>query len=276
MRMRFSDWEGARLRLADKIYNKLNDLEKEFNVNFEKDLVLDFCGVQIPNLYLTPLTNLYKNYNFEQHEFIHTLHKIFYLSNYSSTELTYYETKEAQVPNGKIVFDCGANMGIFSAYAAFKGNKVYAFEPSSIARKNLQVIQQINNSIIIIPKGIGAKSETGFLYQADNLAATHRDTYSLNQFNKILYKEQAAFISIDEFCYNTGIFPSYIKADIEGAELDLLQGAKETIQKCSPQLSIAFHENDDVGIAMKLFPEYIWSIQRQVLDESPILIGKRI
>lgn len=264
------------MKLAEKIYNKMNDLEKQFNIDFSKDLIININGIQIPNLYLTPLTNLYKSYDYERHEFIHLLHKIFCLSNYGITGLTYYETSDFQIPTQKIIFDCGANMGIFSAYAAFKGNKVYAFEPSSIARKNLKVTQKINESIVIVPKGIGSKSEFGYLYQADNLAATHRDTYSLNYYNKILYKEQAAFISIDDFCYSTGIFPSYIKSDIEGAELDLLYGAKKVIEQYSPQLSIAFHENDEVGQAMELFPQYIWTIQRQVKDESPILIGKRI
>lgn len=254
----------------------MSDLEKAFNINFSNDEIINIQGVKIPNLYLTPLTKMGVDYDFERHEFIHLLHKIFYLSDYSNTQLTYYEKEDFEIPSNKIIFDCGANMGIFSAYAASKNNKIYAFEPSSIARKNLKKIQELNNSIIIIPKGLGKQSEQGVLYQADNLAATHRNFYRLNQYNKILYREKAEFTSIDDFSYNTGIFPSYIKADIEGAELDLLHGAKYVIQEHSPQLAIAFHNNNDIGIAMNLFPEYIWEVQAQKTnEESPILMGKR-
>jgi len=40
-----------------------------------------------------------------------------------------YEWGNVEIENGDIVFDCGANLGIFSILAANKGATVYAFEP---------------------------------------------------------------------------------------------------------------------------------------------------
>lgn len=128
------------MRLSERAYSKIKDLEEAFDINLSTDKIINIKGIEIPNLYLNPLTKMDTRYNFEKHEFVHLLHKIFYLSNYNNTNLTCYEKTGFEVPTNKIVFDCGANIGIFSSYAAFKNNKVYAFEPSSVARKNLKVI----------------------------------------------------------------------------------------------------------------------------------------
>lgn len=52
--------------------------------------------------------------------------------------------------------------------------------------------------------------------------------------------------TIDSFCAKTGVFPTYIKADVEGFERKLILGAKETIKRHKPKIAIAtYHVKGD-------------------------------
>ena len=48
-------------------------------------------------------------------------------------------------------------------------------------------------------------------------------------------------MSIDAFCAARGTSPDVIKVDVEGAELDVLRGARQTLASCSPALFVEFH-----------------------------------
>lgn len=51
------------------------------------------------------------------------------LNDFSLVDEGPYEHDHVCVKKGDIVIDCGANIGLFSAYASYKGAFVYAFEP---------------------------------------------------------------------------------------------------------------------------------------------------
>lgn len=72
-------------------------------------------------------------------------------------------------------------------------------------------------------------------------------------------------ISLDELC--KGLDISYIKMDIEGAEPEAIQGARETIIRCSPIVAACvYHQQDHLWqIAMQLHeinPEYHFFLRR--------------
>lgn len=56
-----------------------------------------------------------------------------------------------------------------------------------------------------------------------------------------------AVISVDELAEETGIPFSYIKADVEGSEGKMLEGAKQTLRLYRPKLNIAaYHSSEDI------------------------------
>jgi len=55
-----------------------------------------------------------------------------------------------------------------------------------------------------------------------------------------------------------GLQPTYLKIDVEGADLDLLYGAQETIWACRPRIAVAIYHNDEHMIRI---PEAIHEIR---------------
>jgi hypothetical protein len=49
---------------------------------------------------------------------------------------------------------------------------------------------------------------------------------------------QVPAISIDEFCAREKVLPDLIKIDVEGFELSVLRGARETIKACQGRLAL--------------------------------------
>ncbi|MCM1236721.1 MAG: hypothetical protein NC489_42135, partial [Ruminococcus flavefaciens] len=75
-----------------------------------------------------------------------------YFSDYSICNEGPYELEESnlQVEQGDIVFDCGANMGLFSALAVNRGGIVYGFEPTPHTREYLKIYEKIYSSYLHI------------------------------------------------------------------------------------------------------------------------------
>ncbi|MHB8711382.1 MAG: FkbM family methyltransferase [Trichloromonadaceae bacterium] len=72
---------------------------------------------------------------------------------------------------------------------------------------------------------------------------------------------QIQVTSIDKFCYENGLKVDLIKMDIEGAEIDALNGARETIRSFRPRLQIcSYHKFDDLWeipiLIKELLPDY--------------------
>ena len=173
-----------------------------------------------------------------------------------------YELKEeVSVKKGDIVFDCGANMGLFSATVAERAEMVYAFEPSSIIISDyLENMKDIYSNISIQPFALSdTKGETVFSYNVNNIGASG---IGKNDHDDCI-KERVSLISIDQFVEEKGIKRvDFIKADIEGAERQMLAGARHTLKKCAPKLAICtYHLPDDKEVLERLVleanPDYV-------------------
>lgn len=227
-----------------------------FGEQLHKNKILTIDNILIPNFYMNHCNNiLLKSTMF--YELNHLIYKIF-LSN---DDLTFYENYNFKINKDDIVFDCGGNMGLFSAAIANRCKAVYAFEPMSLIRKNLYKTASLYDNITVIPCGLYSENCEKFIMQKDNPGASAISN-QYNIYNKTLYKEKCRLITIDNFIEQTGIIPNFIKVDIEGSEYDLLKGAQQCMQKYNPKISIALHDYDEdkIGQIKALLPQYNVSI----------------
>jgi FkbM family methyltransferase len=141
-----------------------------------------------------------------------------------------------------VVFDCGANIGLFSMLAAAKGGRVYAFEPVPSVFQHLDKAKEIYSDIHISDYALSDK--TGIVKIALSNGTNTANSFVLPVSDMFI---EVNTISIDEFvsCHQLERV-DFIKADIEGAERLMLAGAVETLKKFAPKLSVCtYHLPDD-------------------------------
>lgn len=150
----------------------------------------------------------------------------------------------------KISFaDCGALDGNTSIWAKewfSKIHKIWVFEPDTMnAEKCRENLKNIECEVNVIENAVWS-SNTELHFKESNNGMSSID-------------------SSGEICVQTVALDNviedredlYIKMDIEGAELEALQGAERLIRNCKPKLAICiYHKNEDVIRIPELLLEY--------------------
>lgn len=174
-----------------------------------------------------------------------------------------YELGNVCVSKGDMVLVLGGNYGYFSVYAASKGACVYSFEPNPEMQKFIQRHSEMNgNKIKIAPYAASNECGSATFYLDLEICGQSslfsHDEESNDKQSKINVEQ----ITIDEFVKRKGLERvDFIKADIEGAERLMLQGAQETLRKFAPKLALCtYHLPDDkevmTDLILKANPEY--------------------
>ena len=163
-----------------------------------------------------------------------------------------YEIENTLLEPGDTVLDCGANIGLFSSVAVQKGCKVYAFEPMPEAISYLREVKDMmGENLRICPYALSDKEgKAEFLVQNDDLIGA-----SLFEGHNSVDKRYTVDVTtIDNFVDKFQLKRvDFIKADIEGAERDMIKGAEKTIKKYLPKISICtYHLADDKEVLENL------------------------
>lgn len=146
-----------------------------------------------------------------------------------------------KVKRDDIVIDAGANCGhlsiFFSKLVGEKG-KIFAFEPDkfNIERiaKNSKLNEDLKDNIIIEDLLLWNKNELIDFYEAGTVGSSAVWIPD----NQHMVKKQA--VTIDNWVKSNAIQKlNFIKMDIEGAEIEALEGCIETIKNLKPNFAIA-------------------------------------
>ena len=148
---------------------------------------------------------------------------------------------------GDITLDCGANVGVTVHEELAAGAKtVVAIEP---APENLECLRRnypseiASGRVIIVPKGVWDKEDFLTLRVDPKNSAADTFVIQLKNANEL---EKIPLTTIDKLVSDLKLERvDYIKMDIEGAEPKALAGAKGTLAKFKPRISIsAYHAPD--------------------------------
>lgn len=130
-----------------------------------------------------------------------------------------------------IFLDVGANIGVYSLIAASKitSGKIYAFEPSIKSLPNLYEnisLNQINNKVRVVEKVVSDKDGS---LDFDISDASDYNHISCSDSGKDIIKLPS--ITLDNFISKNKISHiKLIKIDVEGTELLVLKGLKESLK----------------------------------------------
>ena len=154
-------------------------------------------------------------------------------------------TQEYVAP-GDVIYDIGAHIGYTSLLFAQRlagSGAVHAFEIlPSIAETFLKKTAEANDfaNIVIHNIGLSATDQELELPVGDTGMTS---IYSAQAKGQQL--ESCKTVTLDQYVLQQGLpFPSLMKIDIEGAEMDCLTGGKALLEKCLPRLIVEFHHLD--------------------------------
>ena len=152
--------------------------------------------------------------------------------------------------------DIGANIGIYSLYAAYNKAKVYSFEPESLnfSCLNLNISDnRFNDRIIAFPIAISDKTDISVLnlskvtFGGSGHSFDRKITDSGNSFESI-FKQGSISCTLDDVIDKFEILPNHIKIDTDGNELKVLNGMNKTLslkelKSICIELNINFNEH---------------------------------
>lgn len=143
---------------------------------------------------------------------------------------------------GDVFLDVGANVGYFSCLAASRGAIVHAFEPNpAVAGQVIRSgeLNRFGDRLRVVRKAVSAADGRGELF----LPADGSDTAvsSLLPLSTLQGggSQPVALVSLDSYCQQHEIERiRAIKIDVEGAELDVLDGAHRVLSEVRPDAVI--------------------------------------
>jgi FkbM family methyltransferase len=186
--------------------------------------------------------------------------------------------KKISVKEEDVVLDCGACWGDTALFFADKvgaKGKVYSIEfiPSNldILRKNLSLNPALERIVSIIEHPL--HSESGIdLYYKDNGPASMVQSLPFDVNN-----DTVKTITIDDIVKKYDIHKvDFIKMDIEGAELNALKGAIQTIKTFKPILAIALYHREIDFYNIPLFIEQLNLGYKFYINHNTIHQGETI
>jgi FkbM family methyltransferase len=149
------------------------------------------------------------------------------------------------IGQGEVFFDVGANVGLYSLLAATKlgpTGRVFAFEPAKRNCDFFTLHMQLNRvqNVDLLPVAIGTHDgAANFDDDGDPVG------FRLSDKGKARVEQR----SIDSLVQSKELPPPrYLKIDVEGAELQVLEGASATVERNHPDILIETHDRFVSGV----------------------------
>lgn len=137
-----------------------------------------------------------------------------------------------------IVFDVGANVGFFCTHlaqmVASPAVEIHAFEPVNITFDRLvQSVEdlRLNDRIHTVAAAVLDNPQPVLLQYPPGNSLFARITPNKSDLRAGHNLAHAAGLTLDGYCKSTGVFPTFLKIDVEGYEVAVLRGAQGMLSR---------------------------------------------
>lgn len=203
--------------------------------------------------------------------------------DYSKTAtfiLEQYRYKDkVMVEPGDVCLDLGACLGDTAIWMIEQGARdVRAFEIDSENRRHMETTfakKSEYEKIKIVPKAVSVMDTPLYMIHNDyNVGACHilKQKPAAGNFSEI------ECVTLDSYCEQEKIKPDFIKMDIEGAELDAINGAISVFRNFRPKFAICiYHARDhrwEIPLRLaELCPDYDFFVKKSHPVFETVLYG---
>ena len=153
-----------------------------------------------------------------------------------------------------LFFDIGASIGTFTLYSAIKKNcNVVSIEPSAsnFAILNLNIYRNsLNHKVIAFPFVASYKNDVDFFYKT-KVSMDESGGYPYKEIDprgvkvNSKFKQGVVCYKVDDLLKKFD-YPSYVKIDVDGNEIELIKGMSE-ILKSNKVRSIMIELNENIN-----------------------------
>lgn len=184
---------------------------------------------------------------------------------FDTNDWHYYQKEHTEIADGEILLDIGTAEGLFPLTVIDKCKEIYLIEPSAIFANCLKkTFSEYSEKVIIHNVAVGNQ---------DGVIFFNEDSLDGNVSSKSLDNNKEINIRKIDTLFSENQKITYLKADIEGFEQEMLKGAEETIKKNKPKIAITtYHTENDpneiIALIKSFVPEYKYYV-KGIYEKTP-------
>jgi FkbM family methyltransferase len=176
---------------------------------------------------------------------------------------------EKELKYARLFIDAGAHVGYYTLLASKVAKEIISIEPNPFNYKLLKFnlrINKIKNAYALNIAASNYNGETGIsIPKLKGKIATDESSLD-NNISRIKIK----VVKLDDLLLKIGKNPDVIKIDVEGSEMQVLEGLQETLRKGVKCLMVEVHSEENKSEAIG----FLKSLGYKVTQVSKFLICK--
>jgi len=246
------------------------------NVSF-KELLAFLIKPRIHNIAKKHIQDIVEKDDFEV-RFYSFAEKLYWPKNFSIDRLDqvvaetfdtadwhFYQKKHTEIEKNEIILDIGTAEGLLPISVINKCSHIYMIEPSKTFYASLQkTFSDFTSKTTIFNTAVG-NEDTMISFDENSLDGMISHQKTATTSNITLRKIDTLFQNNEKI--------TYLKADIEGFEMEMLKGAEQTIKRNKPKIAITtYHTQNNpdeiISIIKSYVPEYNYYV-KGIYEKTP-------